>query len=644
VASVRRLSAIMFTDMVGSTASAQTNEAEALKLRDEQEELVRSLFAAHQGREIKSIGDGFLAEFDSALRAVQCAIDIQQHLHERNSQPGVREIRLRIGIHLGDVEQRQADIFGDAVNIASRIEPLSAPGGLSISGQVYDQIRNKIPNTLEKLPPTQLKGVQVPIDVYRVVLPWTLRDAPPAHNGLTRLAVLPFTNMSPDPADLYFADGLTEELITVLSQMRELRVIARTSVMQYKSAPESVSRIGAALDVSSILEGSVRRAGNRLRITAQLIDVRSQEHVWAKSYDRELDDVFAIQSEIAKHVAEALKVELKPTEAARLEVKPTVRPESYLAYLKGRTLLHAFSRESIDAARVQFELAISIDDRNAAAHSGMADVTLMKGWWYPEAPVEQWLETARRSATRALELDSTLAEAHVSLGMVLWCGFGRNYAGLERELKLALSLNPSYALAHYVYGGVLEDQGRRDEAILQYTLSAEADPLHPSILLTLARTLVWSGRLDEALVLFQKAGDLHPSNSYYHYTLAEYYLARGDLGRAIEESKLAEDTTTEASSRPLLRALRYALEGDKERARALLQGAESSPNSVPRIHTIIRAYARLGDVDDCYRWMEQSQGVLSMQSIRLDPQLELIRRDPRFVPFLQKINLNVTDL
>ena len=275
----------MFTDMFGSTASAQANEVESLKLRDEQADLVRPIFSAHRGREIKSMGDGFLVEFDSALHAVQCAIDVQQHLRERNSQPGAVPIQLRIGIHLGDVEHRESDIFGDAVNIASRIESTSDPGGLSISSQVFEQVRNKISNRLESLPPTTLKGVQMPIKVYRVVLPWTGPDASTG-DGPSGLAVLPFTNISPEQRDEYIADGLTEELITVLSQLRDLRIISRTSVMLYKATPKSATQIGAELGVSSLLEGSVRKAGNHLRITAQLIDTRSDRHLWSQTFDR----------------------------------------------------------------------------------------------------------------------------------------------------------------------------------------------------------------------------------------------------------------------------------------------------------------------------------------------------------------------
>jgi TolB-like protein/Tfp pilus assembly protein PilF len=474
----------------------------------------------------------------------------------------------------------------------------------------------------------------------KVIMPWKsntdFSGAPAKH----RVAVLPFTNMSPDPSDLYFADGLTEELITVLSQLRELRVIARTSVMQYKSTTKAISQIGTDLDVSSVLEGSVRRAGNRLRITAQLIDVDSQEHVWAKSYDRELDDVFVIQTEIAKQVADALKIELGPTEAARLEAGSEVRPESYLAYLKGRTLLHTPSRASTEAARKQFELAISLDARNAAAYSGLADATSMMGWWYPGEPYELWHEAAQRFASHALELDPNLAEAHASLAMVLWGGYGRDYPALEREFGLALSLNPSYALARRMYAAVLQDEGRADEAISQLSLAEAADPLAAQNLTALAVALLWRGRFDEAWTKIQKLGQLDPSLPGYHGCLARYHFARGDVGKAIEEMKRAEQlASTEPTLGKLYRALYLALSGESEQSREVLQAVESSPISVITVGFTIIVYAELGDVDACYRTMEKARGVLSMQGLRLDPRLEPIRRDRRFAPFLKKIGL-----
>jgi adenylate cyclase len=350
VASQRRLVVIMFTDMVGFTARAQADEAAALGLRQEQEELIRPVLASHQGHEVKSTGDGLLVEFGSALKAIECAIGIQRRLHERNAKGGATRIDLRIGIHLGDVEQHGGDIFGDAVNIASRIEAIAEPGGICLSSAVYEQVRNKIPDTLVKLPPRSMKGVQRPMDLYRVVLPWTVREPLSASPGPARLAVLPFSNISPDPSDEYFADGLTEELITVLSQLKELRVIARTSVMPYKSTSKGIAQIGAELGVATVLEGSVRKAGDQLRITVQLIDVATQEHTWANTFDRKLDKIFAVQSEIAKLIAKQLKVNVRAAEQARLEARPPIRPDSYLAYLKGRSLMRSMSGASMKTA------------------------------------------------------------------------------------------------------------------------------------------------------------------------------------------------------------------------------------------------------------------------------------------------------
>ena len=629
----------MFTDMVGSTASAQANEAAALKLRDEQAGIVRPLFAAHHGREIKSMGDGFLAEFDSALRAVQCAIDIQQHLNERNAQPGVPPIQLRIGVHLGDVEQRETDIFGDAVNIASRIEPLAYPGGVCISGEVFSQIRNKIPNQMEKLPPTALKGLQVSLDIYRVVLPWTVRESPAASSGPTGIAVLPFTNISPDPNDEYFADGLTEELITVLSQLRELRVISRTSVMLYKATPKSASQIGAELSVVSILEGSVRKAGNRLRVTAQLIDARSDRHLWAKTYDRELDDIFAVQSELAKEVADALKIELRTTEAARLESRPAARPDSYLAFLKGRSLLHSHTKASLEAAKEQFELAISLDSNNAVAHAALATVMFELGIWYTDVSLTEWEKNVRRLVDRAIELDPDLAEAHQVLATLHWRV--NEFPAMEKELRVALTLDPSYALAHNRLAQCLQMEARTDEALQEFTLAEAADPLWLDNLRNFAPALIWLGRLDEALLKIQKIGKLQPDGRSFHGALATYYLARSDLAQCLHELERSEELEVEPRYKPMLRAMYYALSSEKEKARALLKREETLPEFGQISTFIAQTYAELGDLDECFGWLDKAflAHNLPIAGFRLSPRLEHVRSDPRFQVLLKKMNL-----
>ena len=285
----RRLAAIMFTDLVGYTALTQRNEALAMQLLEEHRRLVRPFFPKHNGREVKTIGDAFLVEFASALEATRCAFDIQQSLNELNSgRQEDRRVLLRVGIHLGDVIHDQNDVYGDAVNIASRIEPLASPGGICVSQQVYDQIKNKFEFPLSTLGEKTLKNVSEPVEVYRVILPWEKKSESESSLEKTRIAVLPFTNMSSNPEEGYFADGMTEELITSLSGVRQLTVIARTSVMGYKGTTKKVREIGRELEVGSVLEGSVRKAGNKVRITAQLIDAATEGHLWAQNYDRQL--------------------------------------------------------------------------------------------------------------------------------------------------------------------------------------------------------------------------------------------------------------------------------------------------------------------------------------------------------------------
>ncbi len=633
----------MFADMAGYTAAMQSDEGGTLKLVQEQEELVRPLLAIHQGREVKSTGDGFLAEFDSALRAVQCAIDIQQHLHERNAQPGIASIPLRIGVHLGDVEQRGADIFGDAVNIAARVEPLAHPGGVCISGQVFDQVQNKLPNRFEKLGPQTLKHVRSPVEIFRVILPWTLRETPSSGPGQIRLAVLPFSSISPDTKDEYFAEGLTEELITVISQLHGLQVIARTSVMPYKSTSKSVAQIGTELGVSSVLEGSVRKAGNRLRITAQLINTGSEAHVWAKSYDRELDDVFVIQSDIAKQVADALKIELHTAGETRLETRPTVRTESYLAYLKGRALRHLSTAEGLSGAKEQFERAISLDPNNAASYSGLADVTRLMGRSVVVGgPRAEWDEEGRRLVRKAIELDPNLAEAHRSLGLVLMEDF--DYIAAENEFQRALSLNPSDPLTHSWYANLLLDEGRSDEALTHLRLAEGADPLWPSNLCDMAIVLSWLGRRDEALVAIEKIQEVAPNSDFYVTALAWYALDgsdRAEARKAIDQWIETQPEGPESRWKNGARAWGWTLLGESEKAKAYLQVEETRPEIPQLAWAMAAVYGQTGDLDACFRWLDKAVNhhQANIQIFRYFSFLEPVRKDPRFQTILKRMNL-----
>ncbi len=284
----------MFTDMAGYTALGQRNETISLALVEEQRKLLRPVFSRRNGREIKTMGDAFLVEFSNALDAVRSAYDVQRTSREFNiSQPSDQRIILRIGLHLGDVVESQGDISGDAVNIASRIQSLAENGGICVTQQVYDQVQNKFDLPLKGLGSRPLKNVSARIEVYKMVMPWENEQKTSAVQlETTRVAVLPFANMSPDPGDSYFANGITEEIISTLSGVSGLNVISRTSVMGYKGTTKRVKEIGSELEAGSVLEGSFRKAGNRIRVTAQLIDVRDDRHVWAHSYDRNLDDDF----------------------------------------------------------------------------------------------------------------------------------------------------------------------------------------------------------------------------------------------------------------------------------------------------------------------------------------------------------------
>ena len=631
----------MFTDIVGFTTLAQRNEGGSLKLLDRHNRLLRPIFPRFHGREVKAIGDSFLVEFRSALDATNCAIEIQRLLNEEGlSAPEDSRVRVRIGIHVGDVVHKAGDILGDSVNIASRIEPLAEPGGICITEPVFSQIHNKIPNALEKLEPKTLKNVDFPIGIYRIVLPWMVREPRSRISGPVRLAVLPLGNISPDPKDEFFADGLTDELITVLSQLRELRVIARTSVTPYKSTSKGVSQIGAELGVSALLEGTVRKSGDDLRITVQLIDVDSQEHTWAASYDRKLDKIFVLQSEIAKQVAEALKVRLRPTDEDRLATRPSVRQESYLAYLKGRSLLHGRSERALREAKESLERAVSLDATNAAALSGLSDVIRIIGSIRRDSPLEDWDRASRTLAERAVALDPHLAEAHTSLGFSLWADY--EYVEAENEFQLATSLSPSYSTARHRYAGLLCDENRFDEALSQFALAEEADPLSSIILAAHAFCLVGLGRFNEAQIRMARLEKTEGRGLLYTGVAAEFCIARADYPGALGELERLEELNPGEPETVVSKGVCYARMGQTQRARDILRDLEGmSPGRRPD-SGIAQIYACLGDLDSCFQWLER--GAFENYDFdvgywRASPLFEQVRGDPRFPALLKKINL-----
>jgi len=625
----------MFTDTVGYTASTHANEGRSLELLREQTELLRPLLASHRGREIKSTGDGFLVEFDSALKAVQCAVNIQRRISERNSEGGPTPIRIRIGVHLGDVVQDGSDILGDAVNIAARIEPLAEPGGVCVSSAVYEQVHSKISDKFEKLEPKALKGVDVPMEVYRVVPTWERSggnrpDEAPVALDRTRIAVLPFANISPDPNDEYFADGLTEELIANLSLVPGLKVIARTSVLGYKKGEKKVALIGKELGVGTVVEGSVRRAANKIRVTVQVIDVAKEEHLWTAKYDDDLDDIFAVQSEIATKVASSLPGSLLTLQISVPELERPKETQAYLSYLQGQALIWKRDEPSLRKSLEHFQKAIEGDPTFARAYAGVARVYInMGGEGYLS-----WtgsIEMGQAAAERASKLDPDLAEAHVLLGELAFMADAPAEV-LDRELRRALEINPNLAQAHSLMSSLAGSFGIMESYVLLADEAYRLDPLSPPMIRRQGEALFNSGRYAEARAHWTAAIESDPIDGYRG--LAEDFMLFGDYERADEMVSELERIAPNSESALLCRGYLAALKGDRDTAlRTIAKFDEMFKKGTSRQSSIGYIYYALGDLDRFFEYMNASAKNHTLQAVRvrLSPLFEQARKDSRFV-------------
>jgi len=638
----RHLAAIMFTDMVGYSTLAQVDEAASLDVLDRHNRLLRPVFQRFRGREVKTVGDAFLVEFDSALDAARCAVEIQRTLHEHNvSLDAGKRIRIRIGIHVGDVVRSNGDVLGDAVNIASRIHALAEPEGICLTQQVYDQVQNKISNPLVRLPPTSLKNIRVPVGVYKVVQSW---DSPRAEvrvmgrSAGRRLAVLPLANISPDPKDEYFADGLTEELISVLSQVQGLSVIARTSVAPYKLAPKSVSQVGVDLGVDSVLEGSVRKAGSRIRITLQLIDVGSEGHIWASSYNRELDDVFAIQADIAERTAQALQLEFAKGNVNRGKTRPTSDLAAYDLYLRGLVASTQPAGKGVEEAARCFEQATKLDPAFAEAFAAWANLYVAASGY--SLPMQQVMPRARELAARALELDPNSSDAHSALGNIAF-QFDLDWRRAEEEFGKATTLNPSNVTAHRFFGLMLVALNRFDEAKDECRRVTALDPG------TSARaTLTWaealSGNFAGAIAEAERERDADPSSAANHVYLGLYYVAAGRRADALKEAAFPVTRATE-----LVRfdhALLDALVGKTDDPRALAADIERGEAKLYVSATdLATLYGALGERERALELLERDfrEGDRTLWLYYHGAWFDSIRNDPRFLSLLRSYGLPV---
>ena len=632
----------MFTDMVGYSALTQADEARALEVLGRHNRLLRPIFTKYRGREVKTVGDAFLVEFESALEAAQCAVEIQRLLHEYNlSSPAEWKIHIRIGIHVGDVVEERNDVLGDAVNVASRIEPLAEPGGICVSQQTYDQILNKIPEAFVRLPEAHLKNIRTPVGVYKVVQPWDPAPALAATSALSgghHLAVLPLANISPDPNDEYFADGLTEELISVLSQVRGLSVIARTSVTPYKTAPKSVAQVGAELGVDTVIEGSVRKSGKRIRISLQLVDVSTQRHIWASSYNREIDDVFSVQSDIAERTAQALELELMQGARAAVARPPTTNPEAYEQYLHGLVAARRPEGAGLEDAVRSFEAATRLDPKFAAAFAMWADYYVyLAGDYLPMADV---MPRARELASRAVELDPDSTEAHAALANIAM-QFDHDWPRAEAEFRRAIELNPSNVEAHRFFGLMMLAQERFPEAVELFRRVIQLDPGR-GFEGMLGWALVEAGDFDRAFPILLGMFPQGPKTVGEHASLGLMFLQAGRIAEADREARTPVEGATPTEAFDL--ALVNAMVGRTDPARALL-ASSGAPSGSAYISPTNRAmlHAALGEKEPALELLETAyrDGDRVLWLYYRGAMFDSLRDEPRFQALLRKYRVPV---
>jgi adenylate cyclase len=631
----RRLAAIMFTDIVGYTRLSQVNESLALELLSEHQHLLRPMFAAHGGTEVKTVGDAFLVEFRSAVGAVVCAVEMQKKMAERNAEVAPsRRLELRIGMHSGDVVQGADDILGDAVNVASRIEPLAEAGGVCISQQVFDQVRNKTDLKIEKVGDLKLKNVDLPMAVYKVNM--SGREARAGRSGpRDRLAVLPFTNISPDPNDEYFADGLTEELITKLSEIKGLKVIARTSVMGYKRKEKKVSEIAEELEVGSIIEGSVRKAGDRIRISVQLIDSSTQEHLWSSNYDSKLDDIFAIQSDVASKVAASISTGFF-SGGTRKDTKDI---GAYTLYLKAMQLLNEVTEASTREALSLLQRAIAKDPEFARAYAALSNAWhMLAATGFEEFPAMG--VNAEAAAKMALELDPNLAEAHAAMAGVHQM-LDRFDAALV-EADAAIRINPNLSEAYLTLGILDTIRGTPSQALMMFRRAHELDPLSPVAGEALASAATWAGDDELARGVLSRLREFNPKNPRTYLNIADYYMEKKDFDEAQKMVDVARGLSPGETMLPVSQGLLFALTGRRKEAEEALNEIRASSSESITLYGELFVVVALGNLDEAFKILTRQAEAHSWSStITVDPLFAQVRNDPRYLEFCRKVGIRV---
>jgi TolB-like protein/class 3 adenylate cyclase/Tfp pilus assembly protein PilF len=642
---VRQLAAIMFADMTGYTALMQEDERHAKILRDRQRRTLETIIPAHKGKIIQYFGDGTLSLFDSAINAVQSAIEIQNELQR---EP---KVLLRIGIHSGDVVYDSQGVYGDCVNLASRIEALSVPGAVLISDKVYDEVKNQSGIKCTPLGKFSLKNVKRQVDVYAIANDG-LAIPTPAQTGVKAgseksIAVLPFVNISADPENEYFSDGISEEILNALTRVEGLQVTARSSSFFFKGKNEDVRQIGSKLGVATVLSGSVRKAGKRIRTSVQLINAADGYHIWSEVYDTDMEDIFQVQDEISLKILNRLKENFSVKKNEPLKKVPTENLDAYNLYLKGRFHWNKSNPEEIIKAIKNFEEAIIIDPGFALPYCALAYCYSFMGSSGLMPPADAFSK-AKDYALKAIELDPDHPESHLSLATIKFF-HNWDFEGAEVSMNKAVSLNLNSSLINQVHGWFLIAKGDFEKAIEKMEQAVILDPLSLPLISNLADAYAFAGRFPEALEQYDKAIEMDPHFRRAFEGKGMLYLANNEYDKAIENlshyQKLIGHPLKGLSS--LGHA--YAMAGYKERALECLEKIKQREATEPAKLLYMDyafLYAGLKDNDKAFYYLnktfEERMGIacLGMIFCIRYPMLNELRSDKRFSELTKKMKID----
>lgn len=639
---IRQLAAIMFADMVGYTAQMQTDEAGAKSQRDRQRTVIEAEVTAANGLILQYFGDGTLCVFGSAIDAVNCAIRIQTELQK---EP---KVLLRIGLHVADIVYDDEGVYGDGVNVASRIESIATPGSILVSDRIYDDIKNHNSLSAKSMGEFNFKNVQRPMEVFAIDnagIP--VPDIHTLENRTAKsdksVAVLPFVNMSSESDNEYFSDGISEEIINSLTRVKGLRVTSRTSAFSFKGKNLDVREIGEQLNVNTVLEGSVRKAGNRVRITAQLIKISDGFHLWSENFDRQLEDIFEVQDEIAAKITEELKRRFDiSTQKSTHSESPVNNIEAYNVYLKGLWEWNKSSPRGVRNAIENYRKAIELEPQFALAYSGIAGGYAYLGATGQMLPMKAY-PLAKEAAKKALEIDDKQAESHLALAVVRMF-YEWDWRGARESFKMAIDLNPGSAQIHSLYSMYLQAIGKFDDAIREARVAARLDPLAMPIQQGLGRALFAAQRFEDAEQIAKHILNLDDTFRSAHEYLGWTYLAMGKNDQAIASFERYQEMTGNELYGQAGLGYAYAVSGYRDKAKKCLERIQKRQAMEPDKLFLLDSTVILVGLE---RWdeafesleklIEQRMGVIVF--LATSPQWKALHADPRFDKIIDKIGL-----